>query len=138
MHITANWLLAVAAFNLIFSLALAWLASLIVYMKIGALKRIFKAPHQLIRAHIDYLLMSLLLVCAHYLNSTLSLDLPALAILLLCLGALYNPFGFVILALRPEMANPSTRRDQLKILIGFVPATSGFGWLMLSTLAALA
>lgn len=137
MSISANWLLATAAISLLLSLLLAWIASLIVYVKVGWLKSLFKAPFQLIRAHIDYLLMSLLLVLCFYLNERLNLDLPAFIIALLCLGALYNPLGFIVLAIKPQMANPETRADQIRILLGFVPATMGFGYTMYAVLRHL-
>ena len=102
---TTDLLLITASVCLIISLALAWLASLILYAKIGFLKQIFKANHQLIRAHIDYLLMMILLVVCFYLIERLQLVIPNGIILLTCLGALYNPFGFIILAIKPHLAN---------------------------------
>lgn len=138
MTISPTWLLAVAAVSLLVSLALAWIASLIVYTKVAWLAAIFEAPYQLVRAHIDYLLMSLLLVMVHYLTERLGLDLPPVVVLLLCFGSLYNPLGFVALAIRPQMANPPTRSGQIRILVGFLPATIGYGYAMCAVLGALA
>ncbi|KZY73571.1 hypothetical protein A3737_26595 [Oleiphilus sp. HI0065] len=81
-------LLITAAICMLVSLGLAWLASLILYAKIARLKRIFPATHQLIRAHIDYLLMFILLVAAYYLQALLSITLPAWVIALLCVGCI--------------------------------------------------
>lgn len=130
-------LLITAAICMLISLGLAWLASLILYAKISRLKRMFPATHQLIRAHIDYLLMFILLVAAYYLQNLLSITLPAWVIALLCIGSLYNPFGFIVLAIKPELANPQTLGQKLRVLTGFLPATLGYGYLMIAILGSL-
>lgn len=104
MTISHDTLLLTAAFCLIISLALAWIASFILYMKTAWLKKIVKANHQLIRAHIDYILMCLLLVVTYYLCQERSILLPNWCIITACIGALYNPFGFIVLAFKPKMA----------------------------------
>ncbi len=132
-----DYLLVTAALALLVSLALAWLASLILYAKISVLKRCFPATHQLIRAHIDYLLMCMLLVVCYYLADRLQIDLPTAVIVLLCAGALYNPFGFIVLAVKPKMANPETMGEKMRVLLGFLPATLGFGYVGVAVLASL-
>ena len=94
-------------------------ACLIIYAKVKRLKAIFPATHQLIRAHIDYLLMFILLVVTYYLAKELSITLPLWVIALLCIGSLYNPFGFILLAIKPTLANPETRLQKLRALTGF-------------------
>jgi hypothetical protein len=137
MTLDLSLLLITAAVCMLISLGLAWLASLILYLKLARLKRIFPATHQLIRAHIDYLLMFGLLVITYFLSTHLELVLPMWVIALLCLGSLYNPFGFIILAMKPKMANPETTAEKARILIGFLPATLGYGYVMISVIAAL-
>lgn len=129
-----DYFLICAAALLLISLGLAWLASFILYAQIAFLKKIFPATHQLIRAHIDYLLMSLLLVAAHYLDQTLSLALPTSIIVITCIGAIYNPFGFIVLAMKPAMANPKTFGEKARVLLGFLPATIGYGYIMIAVL----
>ena len=137
MTLDLSLLLITAAVCMLISLGLAWLASLILYLNLARLKRIFPATHQLIRAHIDYLLMFGLLVITYFLSTHLELVLPMWVIALLCLGSLYNPFGFIILAMKPKMANPETTAEKARILIGFLPATLGYGYVMISVIAAL-
>ena len=134
MTLDLSLLLITAAVCMLISLGLAWLASLILYLKLARLKRIFPATHQLIRAHIDYLLMFGLLVITYFLSTHLELVLPMWVIALLCLGSLYNPFGFIILAMKPKMANPETTAEKARILIGFLPATLGYGYVMISVI----
>ena len=136
MTINHDTLLITAAFCLIVSLGLAWIASFILYMKTAWLKKIVKANHQLIRAHIDYLLMSLLLVVTYYLCKERSIILPDWCIITACIGALYNPFGFIVLAFKPKMANPETVFEKARVLLGFLPATIGFSYPMIKVLGS--
>lgn len=137
LSLTPNAILITAAVCMLISLGLAWLASFILYAKIKSLKAIFPATHQLIRAHIDYLLMTGLLVISYYLIDHLAITLPGWVILLLCVGALYNPFGFIVLAMKPHLANPETFGQKARVLLGFLPATLGYGYTMIAVLAQL-
>lgn len=131
MTINHETLLFTAAICLIISLALAWIASFILYIKTAWLKKIIKANHQLIRAHIDYILMCLLLVVTYYLCQERSIALPDWCVITACIGALYNPFGFIVLAFKPKMANPETTFEKARVMLGFLPATIGFTYPML-------
>lgn len=135
MTINHDTLILIAAICLIISLGLAWLASFIMYAKIVWLKKLVKANHQLIRAHIDYLLMCLLLVVTYYLCQERDIILPVWCIVTACIGALYNPFGFIVLAFKPKMANPETRLEKARVLLGFLPATIGFGFPMIQVIS---
>lgn len=132
-----EYLLITAASCLLISLALAWLASFIVYGKVGFLKKIFPATHQLIKAHIDYLLMTGLLAVTFYMTQVTQVTLPGIIVLLTCVGALYNPFGFIVLAMKPEMALTNTLAEKLRVMIGFLPATIGYGYAMIAIIGAL-
>lgn len=134
MSDSSNYLLITASISLLISLALAWLASLILYLDIKPLKAVFPASHQLIRGHIDYILMCLLLIACYYINSELNLSLPNWIIYLTCFGALYNPFGFIVLAIKPHLAKPKSFSEKARILLGFLPATLGYGYIMCATL----
>lgn len=131
MNLELTDLLGTAAICMILSLILAWLGSMIIYAKIKFLKRLFPATHNLIRAHIDYLMMTGLLVITYFLMVHLQINLPDFVILALCVGALYNPFGFIVIAVKPKMANPETLSEKALILTGFIPATLGFGYSMI-------
>ena len=131
MTISHDTLLLTAAVCLIVSLILAWVASFILYAKTAWLKKLVKANHQLIRAHIDFLLMSLLLVVTYYLCQERNIVLPTWCIITACIGAIYNPFGFIVLAFKPSMANPKTTFEKARVLLGFLPATIGFSYPMI-------
>lgn len=136
----ATWLLATAAIALIISLAEAWIVSLIYYLRVGFLKRIFPSPHQLIRSHVDYCIMAGLLGLFFVAVQALELELPSLILALICVGALYNPFPFILVAMKPD-AEKSKRNMSLTtgifVCIGFLPVTIGFGYASFAILGKL-
>lgn len=135
--ISMSWLLAVAAFSTLFSLLLAWLGTFILYAKVEGLKKLFPATHNLIRAHIDYLMMTMLLSVIYFICLHLSIVLPDSIIVILCIGALYNPFGFIVKAINPKAGQSDSFFSKLGVCLGFVPATIGFGYSMVAILMAL-
>lgn len=135
--ISMAWLLVVAAFVTLFSLFEAWLATFILYAKVTFLKRLFPASHNLIRSHVDYLMMASLLGVIYFACLHLHITLPDSIIVILCIGALYNPFGFVIKSMNPNAGNSDTFLGKLMVCVGFLPATIGFGYSMFAVLQVL-
>lgn len=135
--VSMEWMLATAALVMIISLALAWVATLIIYGQVKALKGVFPATQNLIRAHIDYLMMSTLLIAFYFACSHLSITLPTAVIAILCFGVLYNPFGFVLKAINPKTGQSDTLAGKIMVCSGFLPATIGFGYASFAILAAL-
>lgn len=126
-----RWLLITAALTTLISLAEAWFATFIVYGKSKTLKRLFPAVQNLIRSHIDYLLMTFLLTAIYFICSHLTIALPSMIIFLLCLGALYNPFGFLIKAIKPRAGSDLDLVGKMCLYIGFLPITIGAGYPMI-------
>ena len=111
----------------VISLVLAWLASLGLYLRLPVVLKVFPAAHQLVRAHIDYLLMGLLLGGLALMADFQGADLPTVTQWLMVIGALYNPIGFIVLATRPGQKGPNPGAETWATLVGFIPATLGFG-----------
>ena len=132
-----EWLLVTAAGITLFSLLEAWLATLIIYWRVTFLKRIFPATQNLIHSHIDYLIMTGLLGVVYFSCLVLGLKLPDPIIVVLCIGAIYNPFGFVIKAINPKAGMGGDLKEILVVSIGFIPATIGFGYAMIAILLEL-
>lgn len=117
-----GYLVLAASVLLILSLILAWVLTGIRILQIGALKRMFPSDDQLLRAHIDYVLMSLLL----YAFFALGTVLPTAIIALMIFGASVNPLLFFLLALQ--------KKDEMTIgpvfkglaFTSFISATVGF------------
>jgi len=136
-EVTMAWLLVVAAGVMIFSLLEAWLATLIVYGKVKFLKKIFPATHNLIRSHVDYLMMTSLLVVSYFVCLHLNIVLPKWVIVLLCIGVIYNPFGFFIKAINPSAGQSDTLFGKIMVCMAFLPTTIGFGYTMCTVIAVL-
>jgi len=135
--ISMEWLLATAAFVMIVSLALAWVATLIIYGQVKSLKKVFPATQNLIRAHIDYLMMSTLLIAFYFACEHLNITLPAAVIAILCFGVIYNPFGFILKAIDPKTGQSDTLAGKILVCSGFLPATIGFGYASYAILTTL-
>lgn len=137
IEVTSQWLLITAAIALLISLFEAWLATLIIYGKIDFLKKIFPATHNLIRSHVDYTIMTALVGFIYLALDHLHIELPESIIVILCVGVLYNPFGFVLKAINPKAGNSDTVMGRIIVCAGFLPATIGFGYSMIAILNAL-
>lgn len=135
--ISMEWMLATAALVMILSLALAWIATLIIYGQLKSLKKVFPATQNLIRAHIDYLMMAVLLVAFYFTCIHLGIVLPAAVIAILCFGVLYNPFGFILKAIDPKTGQADTLAGKILVCSGFLPATIGFGYASFAILGKL-
>lgn len=136
-EVSMSWLLATAAGVVIFSLALAWLGSLIIYGKIASLKKVFPATHNLIRCHVDYLIMATLLGLVYFSCLHLAIVLPPAVIFILCIGVIYNPLGFIFQAMDPTFGKTDSLGGRIAVLLGFLPTTLGFGYAMVAIIAAL-
>jgi len=136
-EVSMTWLLVTAAGVLLFSLVEAWLATLIVYGKVALLKKMFPATHNLIRSHVDYLMMTSLLGVTYFLCIHLNIVLPKAIIILLCIGVIYNPFGFFIKAINPNAGQSETLLGKIGVCVAFLPTTIGFGYAMITVIAVL-
>lgn len=127
-----SWLLVTAAVALLISLVEAWLATLIVYGGVKSLKRIFPATHNLIRSHVDYTIMCALLGFTYLALEHLAIELPPAITIILCIGVIYNPLGFIFKAINPKAGQSETLIGKVVVCSGFLPATIGFAYAMLA------
>jgi len=119
MEILAIW----GSVLLITSLALAWLATFVRLVGVASLKKRFPASEHIVKAHIDYLMMSLLLFAFSLLLDAIPMALVALMIV----GATVNPFLFVVLAMgEPPGKKPGPLFTGITGL-SFIATTVGFG-----------
>jgi len=135
--VSMSWLLITGAGVLIFSLFEAWLATLIVYGKVAFLKKMFPATQNLIRSHVDYLMMTSLLGVTYFFCLHLNIVLPKVIIVILCIGVIYNPFGFFVKAINPKAGQSETLLGKVSVCVAFLPTTIGFGYAMIAVIAAL-
>ena len=96
----ANVLVAVGSLCLLITLVLAW--CLVGVRSSAFMKRIFPSYQHLLKAHIDYLMMSGLLIIFFLLFAHFRLSAPLVIVLSMISGSLMNPVGFLVLAVRPK------------------------------------
>lgn len=135
--VSPAWLLLTAAISMLIALVEAWLATLIIYGKVGVLKKVFPATHNLIRSHVDYTIMTALTGVVYFAIEHLALAIPDAIIVIYCIGVLYNPAGFIAKAMNPNMGNSDTVFGRLMVCAGFLPATIGFGYIMVAIILKL-
>lgn len=85
---------------MILALVLAW--CLVGVRSSGFMKRVFPSYQYLLKAHLDYLMMSGLLLIFFLLFAHFHLVAPAIIVLSMITGSLMNPVGFLILAVNPK------------------------------------
>ena len=90
-------------------------------------KRCFPSPHYLLKAHLDFLMMTGLLFVFFLLFGQLRLTPPTAIVVAMSLGSVGNPSGFLALAVRPELPQrPATPFGALMVL-SFTATTVGYG-----------
>ncbi len=127
MEIEMSLLPVTGAVCLLAALIEGWVLALIRYLKLESAKKLFPGYGYLVKSHIDYTMMAALVFVVYFVLTSLDLSLSKLEISALIVGALYNPLGFLLQAIRPEIAESDSILLKIGVLLGFIPATYGFG-----------
>jgi len=94
-------LLITGAITLLLTIVIAWLMVLI-GLKVKAINSLFPGYSFLVKAHVDYAIMTALIFTVYLVLSHLNLELPKLTIAAICIGSLLNPFFFLLMAIKPD------------------------------------
>jgi hypothetical protein len=109
MQIQSTVLVLAGSLALTITLGLAWCLAGMRYLDSAFLKRLFPSYQYLLKSHIDYLLMTGLLMVFFLLFAQLRVSPSSMILLAMCIGSLLNPFGFLVLAMKPNLRqHPST------------------------------
>lgn len=127
MEIEISLLIVTAGICLIISIAEGWVIAFIRYLNIKTLQKIFPGYRYLVRSHVDYAIMAILLFAIFCILSIMNITISKSVIVALIVGSLYNPAGFIIQAVNPKIADGDSLLIKSAILLGFIPATYGFG-----------
>lgn len=107
------------------ALAQAWLLVFSFMSEIGLVARWIPGKEQLVKSHIDYLMMSMFLFIFFFLSK--ALVVPAgWAIICACLGAFMNPLGFFLRAVKPSLLSQPTLAYKAIMALSFLLTTTGF------------
>ena len=109
MLIQSSVLVVAGSFSLTVTLGLAWCLAGMRYLESGFLKKLFPSYQYLLKSHIDYLLMTGLLMVFFLLFAHFRVSPSPVILLAMSIGSLLNPFGFLVLAIKPNLRqHPST------------------------------
>jgi len=126
MELNLSLILIIAVICLFISVVQGWILAFMRYSEFEFLKKVFPGYGFLVKSHIDYVMMGGLLFIIYIVLAKFNLTLPKFVILSLVIGALYNPFGFVLQSIKPNITRSDSIVFKIMILAGFLPATIGF------------
>ncbi|MGA9600938.1 MAG: hypothetical protein WBS22_11925, partial [Methylocystis sp.] len=89
-----------AAFLLFLALVLAWVLGITLFYPSGAFSSRLADRNDIIRGHVDYLMMAQFLFLFFLAFRQYSIQPPLPIVACLCFGAFFNPFTFVLRGLR--------------------------------------
>jgi hypothetical protein len=129
---------AFGAICLSMALIEAWLLVALLASPDGALNRLLPNRADLVRSHIDYLMMALFLLIFYGLCRLTGAAPPPWLTAATCLGAYFNPFAFLVYAARPDFKATPPAAFFWAVITSCVATSVGFGtmvWLIeLSTI----
>lgn len=108
---------------ILLSIATGWLIIAKKYLSLGLLERIIRNDQKLVKAHIDYIMMSLIL----FIFFLTGVTLPFPFIMLSCIGAFADPTLFVFLSIKPDVNKKLGSAFSVISTITFLITTAGIG-----------
>lgn len=111
---------------LIISLLEAWFLTGIRHLNWQFCKRWFPSDQNLLKSHIDYLMMCTLLFVSATILDLWQIKLSPIVLFSTCLGSLLNPFGFLLMAVKPDIAKGSNKLFSSAMATSFLLTTLGF------------
>jgi hypothetical protein len=128
-----EWLVLVGCFCLATALAEAWCLTAVRNLHVPALKKAFPDSQQLLRSHIDYLMMTGLLFVSYLMFRQLDVVPPTVIVAAMCAGSIMNPAAFLALSIKPALGKESTSVFGGIVAVSFVLTTTGYlgaAWLI--------
>jgi len=120
----ANVLVVVASLCLLVTLVLAW--CLVGVRSSPFMKKVFPNYQYLLKAHIDYLMMTGLLMIFFLLFNHFRVSPPLVVVCAMCIGSFMNPVGFIALSIRPTLTQKPTSPFGAVMAGSFTLTTIGY------------
>lgn len=120
----SNTLVVVASLCLEITLVLAW--CLVGVRSSAFMKRVFPNYQNLLKAHIDYLMMTGLLMIFYLLFNHFRVSPSRLIVIAMSVGSFMNPVGFIALAMRPNLRQQPTSPFGAVMAGSFTLTTIGY------------
>jgi len=115
-----------AAFLLAIALAIAWALGITLFYPNGALAEHVVERADIIRAHIDYLMMAQFLLIFFLAFRQLAIAPPAWLVDFICFGSFFNPLAFLMRGLSEKPVAPIEPHFPASALLSFSLTTIGF------------
>ena len=116
-------LLITGAFLIMFSIAIGWLIIARKYLSLEIFERLIRDDKKLVKAHIDYIMMALILFSFFLIG----INLPLPLVILACAGALADPALFIFLSVKPNVNKNIGSPFSIISTIVFLTTTVGIG-----------
>ena len=124
MYNHSTVLVAAGSLCLTITLVLAWCLAGV--RASTFMKRLFPNYQSLLKAHMDYLLMTGLLMIFYLLFAQFHVSAPPVILAAMCLGSLGNPVGFLVLAVKPSLRQHPTSPFGAAMTVSFALTTVGY------------
>jgi hypothetical protein len=124
MRNPATVLVVVASLCLLITLVLAW--CLVGVRSSAFMKKLCPNYQYLLKAHIDYLMMTGLLMIFFLLFDRFQVSPPPVVVFTMCLGSFMNPVGFIALSIRPTLSQRPTSPFGAIMAGSFTSTTIGY------------
>ena len=131
MHNSSAVLVVVGSLCLTITLVLAW--CLVGVRTSSSVRKLFPSVPNLLKAHIDYLLMTGLLMIFYLLFAHFQLSVSPVILVAMSVGSLMNPFGFLVLAVKPNTRQQPATPFGVLMTVSFTLTTIGYAgaaWLV--------
>ena len=124
MPVVPATLVVVGSLCMTLALILAWCLA---GVRSSAMMKCWIPGYQnLLKSHIDFLMMTGLLFVFFLLFGHLRVTPPAFVVVAMCVGSLGNPLGFLALALKPDMSQRPASPFGVIIVGSFTMTTIGY------------
>ena len=124
MRNLASILVVTGGLCLLITLVLAW--CLVGVRSSAFMKRLFPNYQNLLKAHIDYLLMTGLLMIFFLLFNHFRVSPSPLVVVAMSVGSFMNPVGFIALAIKPGLRQQPTSPFGAVMASSFTLTTIGY------------
>jgi hypothetical protein len=120
----SNVLVVTGSLCMILTLGLAW--CLVGVRTSAFMKSLFASYPNLLKAHMDYLLMTGLLMVFFLLFTHFAVNPSPLIVWAMCTGSFLNPVGFLLLSLKPNLSQHPASPFGLLMSCSFTLTTIGY------------
>ena len=125
MHAHTGILAVVGSVCMMLALVLAWCLAGVRSSRV--VKACFPSPQYLLKAHLDFLMMTGLLFVFFLVFEQLGLTPPMAIVVAMSIGSIGNPSGFLALALKPDLPQKAATPFGALMVLSFAATTVGYG-----------